>query len=231
MRDRKLLKTIAVMDEIEGAVFLSAQHAKMLLGSSGSASKSKYSNNSKRHVLVAGGNKGLVRIFKVEMEGKDADSFTCTPLAAFSVHEQGLADLRGCLDATGGSIGGGSSPPINNVNYLTEKTQLLFSTSDSHFFFFDIKANAVTASKQFIGSHDDILDMACLPPFQSSKEEEDRVRTVGARLAVATNSAIVRIVSGGSSECHLLFGHSDIVLALDANSDGCVSFSLFPTPL
>jgi hypothetical protein len=162
------------------------------------------------------------------MEGKDADSFSCTPLAAFSVHEQGLADLRGCLDATGGSIRGGSSPPINNVNYLTEKTQLLFITSDSHFFFFDIKANAVTASKQFIGSHDDILDMACLPPFQSSEDEEDRVRTVGARLAVATNSAIVRIVSGGSSECHLLFGHSDIVLALDANSDGCVSFSLFP---
>jgi len=104
--------------------------------------------------------------------------------------------------------------PINSIHYLQSKDQLLISTKDSNFFGFHLKGTSILADRQFVGSHDDVLDISCLPEYK----RHDGV--VQARLAVATNSAVVRLMGCGSSECQLLYGHTDIVLALDSSVDG-----------
>lgn len=217
MRDKKLLKTIAVMDEVESAVFLGAQHSLTLLGyGSGPGSSSSSSGKKKdssAHVLIIGGEKGIVRLYKVVLEGKNAASFSCTPLAAFSVNDAGLADIA--VSSVSNSFSGSIGQSISSIHYLASKSQLMFATSDSHFFFFDLKGTSIFANRQFIGSHDDVLDISCLPEFSSATHG-----VVPAKLAVATNSAIVRLMTCGSSDCQLLYGHTDVVLALDASTDG-----------
>ena len=232
LRDRKLLKTVAIMDEVEGAVFLNSKHASALLGLAGGKGKNRSAQStgeprtSSVHVLVLGGEKGLVRIFMVALEGKSVASFSCTPLATFGVHELGLTDIAGSGGGDGGSVTGGKSESaphsINSIHYLETKNELLLSTKDAHFFSFRLKGGSILAKRQFVGSHDDVLDISCLPEYRGSLQQGAEVDSAAApaRLAVATNSAVVRLMSCGSSECQLLHGHTDIVLALDSSLDG-----------
>ena len=226
LRDRKLLKTVAVMDEVEGAVFLNSQHAKALLGGAVAAkgkSRSAASDaGGTAHVLIIGGEKGVVRLYKVVLEGKNASSFACMPLCAFGVHESGLTDVLGgnSTSSSSGGINSVTAQSINSIHYLQSKNQLLLSTKDSHFFSFRLQGSSILADRQFVGSHDDVLDISCLPEHKSPS-----LGVVRARLAVATNSAVGRLMSCGSSECQLLYGHSDIVLAWASSGAGYVSLS------
>ena len=218
------------MDEVEGAVFLNSKHASALLGHAGGKGKNRSAQTTEPstsvHVLVLGGEKGLVRIFKVALEGKSAASFSCTPLATFGVHELGLTDIAGSGGGVGGGGGGKSEKAphsINSIHYLETKSELLLSTKDAHFFSFRLKGGSILAKRQFVGSHDDVLDISCLPERRGSLQqgaEGGDSAAAPARLAVATNSAVVRLMSCGSSECQLLHGHTDIVLALDSSLDG-----------
>ena len=224
---------MAVMDEVEAVIFLTSHHAQALLGlSSGvkSDKKKSNSNNASRggsehnnhnhsHVLLLGGEKGVIRIYKVVLEGKIASSFQCIPLATIGVNEMGtrvIGSSSSSFDSS--SVGTETSitmQSINTIHYLPSKGELLVSTKDAHFFGFKLQGESIVPNRQYVGSHDDVLDMSYLPEHRSPM-----LGVVKPKLAVATNSSVVRIMSCGSGECRLLHGHTDIVLALDTSPDG-----------
>mgnify|MGYP003706098197 CR=1 FL=1 len=92
-------------------------------------------------------------------------------------------------------------------------------------------STSVVLSRQLIGTHDDILDICCIPTYKNGKKDYN--------LAVASNSPHIRITNmltntininqqdenvtstfSEESSSILLYGHTDIVLALDASPDG-----------
>jgi len=85
--------------------------------------------------------------------------------------------------------------------------------------------------RQFIGFNDEIVDAAFLttlqisPPLNSKNGDLPRARRVDDRLAVATNSSLIRIYDAFGLDARLLEGHHDIVLCLDCSNDGTVLIS------
>lgn len=85
--------------------------------------------------------------------------------------------------------------------------------------------------RQFIGFNDEIVDAAFLTappissPLNSKNGDLDRARGAGDRLAVATNSSLIRIYDASSLDARLLEGHDDIVLCLDCSNDGTALIS------
>ena len=85
--------------------------------------------------------------------------------------------------------------------------------------------------RQFIGFNDEIVDAAFLttslisPPLNPKNGGLDRARGPDDRLAVATNSSLIRIYDTSGLDARLLEGHNDIVLCLDRSNDGTVLIS------
>ena len=85
--------------------------------------------------------------------------------------------------------------------------------------------------RQFIGFNDEIVDATFLttpqisPPLNSKKEGLDHMGRVDDRLAVATNSSLIRIYDASGLDARLLEGHNDIVLCLDCGGDGTILIS------
>ena len=85
--------------------------------------------------------------------------------------------------------------------------------------------------RQFIGFNDEIVDATFLttpqisPPLNSENGGLDRVPPTDDRLAVATNSSLIRIYDASGLDARLLEGHNDIVLSLDCGNDGAVLIS------
>ena len=85
--------------------------------------------------------------------------------------------------------------------------------------------------RQFIGFNDEIVDATFLtarqisPPLNSKNGDLDRARRADDRLAVATNSSLIRIYDASGLDARLLEGHNDIVLCLDCSHDGAVLIS------
>ena len=87
--------------------------------------------------------------------------------------------------------------------------------------------------RQFIGFNDEIVDAALLSstpqisaPLNPKNGDLHRARRRGDdRLAVATNSSMIRIYDAFGLDARLLEGHNDIVLCLDCSKDGAVLIS------
>jgi len=84
-------------------------------------------------------------------------------------------------------------------------------TSDQNIIFFDI-SNNLKRVKQIVGYNDEIIDVAYIG------EEETH-------LAVAANSEQIRVFNLKKFECDLVYGHTDIVICLDRNTDGTLMAS------
>lgn len=67
--------------------------------------------------------------------------------------------------------------------------------------------------KQHIGYNDEIIDARLLSSRSTSQESV---------LALATNSSLIRVYNTSSLDARLLSAHTDMVLCLDASSDGDV---------
>ncbi|KAF9955928.1 Transducin (beta)-like 3 [Mortierella alpina] len=100
----------------------------------------------------------------------------------------------------------GSKSGISDVLYNTESQQLVSVTSDQNILFFDIEMD-LKRVKQIVGYNDEIIDVAYIG------EEENH-------LAVAANSEQIRVFNLKEFECDLIYGHTDIVICLDRNTDG-----------
>ena len=62
-----------------------------------------------------------------------------------------------------------------------------------------------------VGYNDEITDIKCLP-LPDGAASADR------RIALATNSSQIRLFELATMGCRLLFGHTDLVLALDVSA-------------
>lgn len=63
------------------------------------------------------------------------------------------------------------------------------------------------------------------PPLNSENAGLDHVHRTDDRLAVATNSSLIRVYDASGLDARLLEGHNDIVLCLDCGNDGAVLIS------
>ncbi|XP_035229762.1 transducin beta-like protein 3 isoform X2 [Stegodyphus dumicola] len=89
---------------------------------------------------------------------------------------------------------------ITQATYIPALDAIGITTFEHNILIFSI--DKFTLKKQFIGYNDDILSIK----FMGAEDD---------RLAVATNSAQIKIFQFPSLSCQLLKGHLDIVLALD----------------
>ena len=64
-----------------------------------------------------------------------------------------------------------------------------------------------------------------MSPLNSKNEGPDRAYRPDDRLAVATNSSLIRIYDASGLDARLLEGHNEIVLCLDCSGDGAVLIS------
>jgi U3 small nucleolar RNA-associated protein 13 len=111
--------------------------------------------------------------------------------------------------------------PINStiVSIHADQNILFHSLSDA------------SLRHQFIGFNDEIVDAAFLttppisPPLNSKSGGLDRARRPDDRLAVATNSSLIRIYEASGLDACLLEGHNEIVLCLDRSNDGTMLIS------
>ena len=288
MRTHRHLRTVAAMDELESARFLPAKQAKLLLGltTSGSSSdggKAKKGLKQKQvsvidggchHVLVCGGQTGLLRLFHVlyhaaPKAGKGSNAghtFSCIPLLALApsgpsiVHRASFAlGLPGASDkwgeevdgGVGGHEGGGKGTPTTTTsradtgactsieNLLLGPDHLTVVTADQSFITYSVVAGAASRglalrlSRQLVGTHDDILDLSLLQPSppagtDTGGTDTGGTGTKGLCAVAATNSPHIHAIdlpyppSDAASEagCRLMYGHTDVVLAVDAAPDG-----------
>ncbi|KAF9172597.1 U3 small nucleolar RNA-associated protein 13 [Mortierella sp. AD011] len=100
----------------------------------------------------------------------------------------------------------GSKSGISDVLYNKGSQQLVSITSDQNILFFNIE-DGLKRVKQIVGYNDEIVDVA----YIGEKENH---------LAVAANSEQIRVFNLKEFECDLIYGHTDIVICLDKNTDG-----------
>lgn len=98
---------------------------------------------------------------------------------------------------------------IINVLYNSTASQLLSVHADHNLIFHSLTDGLPT--RQIVGFNDEIIDAALLSSTEFS--------TSHSHLALATNSAFVRMYSTDTLDARLLSGHKDIVLCLATSAD------------
>jgi len=192
LRQHAHLKTVPVMDVLEGVVILSREDSRKLLKTFPAPTVDRT-----EYVVITAGEKGTLRIFRVEMMGKDVSSFLCQMLfqvpvnpirAEYAVTADGKVPSAASLssskivstsalfaaDATSSSAGGGGALPasaLTGLLYLRGSGQVVVTTADQNICFFSIADTvesggseaSLVMSKLLPGCNDDILDLACVP--------------------------------------------------------------------
>ena len=115
------------------------------------------------------------------------------------------------------------------ASYLPTNSTIVSIHADQNILFHSL--SDASLHRQFIGFNDEIVDAAFLttpqnlPPLNSKNEGLDRVRKADDRLAVATNSSLIRIYNASGLDARLLEGHNDVVLCLGCSNDGAALIS------
>lgn len=225
LREYKHIKTVPVMEELEGVVLLNEEHSAQLLSATATpASKAK---NTHTHVLVTAGEAGVLKFFKVLMVGSNVDTFEISALLHFPLSS--AARYGSSNDTSVNSRNTAEAESLNGVSslhYLPLSGEVLSVTKDYNLCSYAVSAFAqqlsinsgsaasegrIEPSKLLIGSQGEILDMALIPSSGAASS--------GFKLALVTNSTQVRIINERFS-CSLLEGHKDIVLCVDVSPDG-----------
>jgi hypothetical protein len=114
-----VLKTIALMDELESVVVLNGEHARLVLGAA-------YREGA--HVLLTAGQKGVVRGGSFSMRGDDKSSFVFESLFAIS------------LTGGEGSKAGETNDlqRVVSIEYLSQSGQVVVATADRVIYLLDM---------------------------------------------------------------------------------------------
>ncbi|CAK5280627.1 unnamed protein product [Mycena citricolor] len=99
---------------------------------------------------------------------------------------------------------------IVDAIYLPSTSTIIAIHADQNIIFHSLSTHSLT--RQLIGFNDEIVDMRLL----SIPSQRD------ARLALATNSSLIRVYSVSEFDARLLEGHTEIVLCLDTTASGVV---------
>ncbi|KAI9349083.1 WD40-repeat-containing domain protein [Obelidium mucronatum] len=99
-----------------------------------------------------------------------------------------------------------SSHEISDILLVEDKSEIVAVTSDHNFLFYDMIKD-LSRCHQIVGYNEEIVDVAFVSPQETY-------------LAVASNSEQIKIMDLQSSNCDILYGHSNIVVCLDTSKDG-----------
>lgn len=208
LRTYKLLKTVAVLDAVEGIVWLNAEQSNLVDPSASTSTASS------QHTLVVAAGSSL-RLFRVVFEGNAVSSFCCEALYVLDLFSTPAVELVDTCPMGDGAIKGTSVVPftaqtsIVSLHYCEKAAQLVVASSEHNLHSYSLRAptpelpGRLAFSRQLVGSCGDILDLAILPessPFV---------------LAMASNSSQVRLLDKHLQSVPLI-GHSDIVLSVVA---------------
>lgn len=95
--------------------------------------------------------------------------------------------------------------PYTDALYCEKSNTIVTISVDQNISFLD--AFSLERQRQIIGSHDDVIDLRFVGENDS-------------KLAVACTSENLRIYTLNNFDCQILFGHSDIIICIDAHPSG-----------
>ncbi|KAF9015672.1 U3 small nucleolar RNA-associated protein [Cyathus striatus] len=104
---------------------------------------------------------------------------------------------------------------ILDILYIPSTSTIASVHADQNILFYSVSSRALT--RQLIGYNDEIVDAVFL---STGASKSSLVRD--SRLALATNSSLIRVYSTKTLDARLLEGHSEIVLSLDRSEDGSI---------
>ncbi len=159
-------------------------------------------------VLATAGSKGIVKLWTAD-SSKISCLFEQSKETAFGQKRGGYTGLSLC-----------SSKHKSNDDDLGEK--VLAIDAEHNMSFLNLVVNSKDSSllgpeRTIVGHNDEILDL-CLIPDQLGDGNKEALQCN--HVAVATNSAQIRLFNLASYSCSLLDGHTETVLCLDVSPCG-----------
>ncbi len=182
-------------------------------------------------VLATAGSKGVVRLWKTQWKDDPEKLPKSTSFKILSLFEQHKESAFG--EKRGGYLGllltslkhnlgqGNREDDSTNNNFPADKMLVVDAEHNMSFLSLIQHSNGLKRSsllgleRTIIGHNDEILDL-CIIPDQFCEEKNDHNRNV----AVATNSAQIRLFDLASYSCCLLDGHTETVLCIDVSPCG-----------
>lgn len=133
------IKTVPVMEELEGVAILSAAHSQQILAATGDSQQQDYSASL---LLVTAGEAGVLKFFAFSMQGKNAETFEIAALLHFPLS---AALRQGGLSEPARSSSGGAADKdseslhgIASLHYLPKSGELLSVTKDYNLCFYNM---------------------------------------------------------------------------------------------
>jgi len=159
-------------------------------------------------LMATAGSKGVVRLWKASISSTAVSGFHAiaeqSPLEAFGSDRGGYMGL--CYNPHGYKDADESSP--------IRRDQLIVPDAEHNLSFLNISDRehpSLALDRTIVGHNDEILDLAVIPNAESES---------ATRIAVATNSAQVRLFELETFSCDVLDGHSATVLCVDVSPCG-----------
>lgn len=219
------IRTLPVYEQIEGLVVLPRYH------------HSYFDLGSQDIAIATAGSKGVVRVWRARHIKASSDELNKNiSISDFeAIAEQGKGSAFG--EKRGGYVGLIKTSHSNRLRVsisTSEKhipEELIAVDAEHNMTFLNLEAgngnrkkpqneaeNAMLQmNRTIVGHNDEILDIRVIPsPPGSEREGESSIQ----KIAVATNSAQVRIFELGTYSCEVLDGHTETVLSLDVSPCG-----------
>ncbi|GJN91096.1 hypothetical protein Rhopal_004113-T1 [Rhodotorula paludigena] len=190
-----LRKTIPVFETLESVGIVDVPEAGLAGDKKG---KGKETGRTRR-ALFTGGDKGVVRLWDLQTNEEiktDADEAG----SSGKVHE--ILDLI-------------HTPATSSVTAVYVDQNIVTRSFPS-----------LTTTRQIIGFNDEVIDACFLSsPSSMTDDDADEASTSESHLAIATNSALVRVYDLDRFNTSLLDGHDNVVLCLARSADGRILVS------
>jgi len=178
-------------------------------------------------ILATAGSKGVVKLWKTTRKREEGDLLGSVSGLKLLV-EQDASSTFG--EKRGGYTGLLLTSHKHNVNKVSEGSvaggseELIAVDAEHNISFLNITASGdesgvtlLNSNRTIIGHNDEILDLKIIPNLVGEGKID---ASVARRVAVATNSAQVRVFELGSFSCNVLEGHTDTVLSIDVSPCG-----------
>jgi U3 small nucleolar RNA-associated protein 13 len=162
-------------------------------------------NSDESSLLVAtAGSKGMVRLWKATVSSTSVSGFE-------SVAQQSISEAFG--SDRGGYMGLSYNRHVLHHDEDKSQDQLIVPDAEHNLSFLHMSNKEkplLTLDRTIVGHNDEILDLVVIPNADSAPT----------KIAVATNSAQVRLFELGTFSCNALDGHSATVLCVDVSPCG-----------
>ncbi len=108
---------------------------------------------------------------------------------------------------------------INSQKFVEELIAIDAEHNFSFLNLIDANQPLLGLNRTIVGHNDEILDLKLIPN-QTYEDETEEFTIQNKRVAIATNSAQIRVFDLASYSCEILEGHTDTVLTLDVSPCG-----------